>query len=77
MPGSAPAEAAVRARFRTAVLGGTRTNLPGSDLHRLWRSPVQRSDGMRWFRRKVAGGMRLEDDLRRGANRLRYRGATS
>jgi hypothetical protein len=32
---------------------------------------------MRWFRTKVAGGMRLEDDLRRGLNRVRYRGATT
>jgi hypothetical protein len=31
---------------------------------------------MRWFERKVAGGMRLEDDLRRVANRWRYAGVT-
>lgn len=75
--GSAVAEAAVRRRFRTAVLAGTRTNQPGVDLHRLQRSPIQRSDGLRWFRRKASGGMRGEDDLRRAVNRLRYRGATS
>jgi len=75
--GSAAAEREVRARFRTAVLAGTRPNRPGADLHRLHRSPVQRSDGMRWFERKATGGMRLEDDLRRVANRVRYRGATS
>jgi peptidoglycan/xylan/chitin deacetylase (PgdA/CDA1 family) len=74
--GSPAAEAAVRRRFRTAVLAGTRANRPGADLHRLQRSPIQRSDGPRWFRRKAQGGMRLEDDLRRTANRLRYRGAT-
>lgn len=75
--GSPQAEAAVRRRFRTAVLAGTRANPPGADLHRLHRSPVQRSDAPRWFRRKADGGMRLEDDLRRLANRVRYRGATS
>lgn len=74
--GSPAAEAAVRRRFRTAVLAGTRPNRPGADLHRLARSPVQRSDGPAWFRRKAAGGMRLEDDVRRAANRFRYRGAT-
>lgn len=71
--GSTTADAAVRRRFRSAVLAGTRSNRPGVDLHRLARSPIQRSDGVRSFRRKAAGGMRLEDDLRRGLNRLRYR----
>lgn len=74
---SPAAEAAVRARFRTAVLAGTRPNLAGADLHRLNRSPVQASDAPPWFRRKAAGGMRFEDDLRRGLNRLRYRGLSS
>jgi hypothetical protein len=32
---------------------------------------------MTWFRRKVAGGMGLEDDLRRLANRRRYASATT
>lgn len=74
---SPAAEVEVRRRFRTAALAGTRTNHPGVDLHRLDRSPVQVSDGLRWFRRKVAGGMGGEDALRRGLNRLRYRGATT
>lgn len=71
--GSPAADAAVRRRFRSAVLAGTRPNLPGADVHRLQRSPVQASDGDRWFRRKALGGLRLEDDLRRGVNRMRYR----
>lgn len=75
--GSPAAEAAIRRRFRTAVLAGTRPNHRGVDLHRLHRSPVQRSDGARWFRRKARGGMRLEDDVRRMANRARYRGLDS
>ena len=75
--GSPAAEEAVRARFRTAVLAGTRPNDRDADLWRLSRSPVQPSDGDRWFRRKAMGGMHLEDDLRRTVNRLRYRGLTS
>lgn len=75
--GSATAEAAVRRRFRTAVLAGTRSNHEGTDLHRISRSPVQPADGDRWFRAKTRGGLGLEDELRRTANRLRYRGATS
>lgn len=71
--GSRAADAAVRRRFRSAALAGTRPNLPGADVHRLQRSPVQASDGERWFRRKALGGLRLEDDLRRGVNRVRYR----
>lgn len=74
----AAAEARVRARFATAALAGTRRNVAGrTDVHRLWRSPVQRSDGMRFFRAKVHGGLRLEDDLRRFKNRIRYAGATA
>lgn len=63
----------VRKRFRSAALAGTRANRRlETDVHRLTRSPVQTADGMRWFERKVRGGMRLEDDLRRVASRWRY-----
>lgn len=72
--GSPVAEKQVRARFDSAVLAGTRTNHPGTDPHRLARSPIQASDHMSWFRHKAQGRMRLEDDLRRLANRVRYRG---
>jgi peptidoglycan/xylan/chitin deacetylase (PgdA/CDA1 family) len=75
--GSAAADTAVRRRYRSAALAGTRPNPYGrTDLHRLSRSPVQLGDGMRWFRAKAAGGMRLEDDVRSVANRWRYRGST-
>ncbi len=48
LPGSPAAEIAVRARFRSAALAASRVNRPGhTDLHRLWRTPVQRSDGPR------------------------------
>jgi hypothetical protein len=66
----------VRARFASAALAGTRPNPYGStDPYLLARSPIQVSDGMRWFTRKVAGGMALEDTVRRVANRARYAGA--
>jgi peptidoglycan/xylan/chitin deacetylase (PgdA/CDA1 family) len=75
--GSSAADAAVRGRYRSAALAGTRPNRYGAtDAHRLARSPIQRSDGERWFDAKVAGGMGLEDRLRDLLNRWRYRGAT-
>jgi peptidoglycan/xylan/chitin deacetylase (PgdA/CDA1 family) len=77
VPGSQPADAMVRERFRSAALAGTRANPYGADRHRLARSPVQQSDGMRWFRHKAAGGLGFEDTLRRLLNRGRYAGATT
>jgi peptidoglycan/xylan/chitin deacetylase (PgdA/CDA1 family) len=78
LPPTPAADAAVRARFRSAALAGTRANAAGStDVYRLARSPVQNSDGMRYFEKKVGGGMRLEDDVRRALNRWRYRGVES
>jgi hypothetical protein len=76
--GTPEAAAAVRARFRTAALGGTRANPYGrTDPFRIARSPVLVSDGDMWFRRKLAGGMAFEDSLRRAINRYRYAGATT
>jgi peptidoglycan/xylan/chitin deacetylase (PgdA/CDA1 family) len=76
--GSPAAEQEVRTRFRTAAIAGTRPNPYGqTDHHRLHRSPIQVTDGMRWFRQKAAGGMSLEDDLRRLRNRRRYSGAVT
>jgi peptidoglycan/xylan/chitin deacetylase (PgdA/CDA1 family) len=78
VPGSAAADRAVRERFRSAALAGTHANPLGTtDPYRLARSPIQRSDGMRWFERKVGGGMAMEDGLRRVLNRWRYAGATT
>jgi peptidoglycan/xylan/chitin deacetylase (PgdA/CDA1 family) len=75
--GSSPADAAVRRRYRSAALAGTRPNPYGTtDPYRLARSPIQTSDGMRFFAAKLAGGMHLEDALRDTANRWRYRGRT-
>ncbi len=76
--GSPMAAAAVSRRFASAALSGTRANrYGGTDPHRLARSPVQVADGMRWFKRKVAGGMALEDVIRKIVNRQRYKGITS
>ena len=62
---SAGAEPEVRKRYATAVLGEGPPNRPGTDLRRLHRLAVQKSDGMRFFRRKLATGLVLEDRVRR------------
>ncbi len=78
LAGSPSAEAAVRGRFASAALAGTRPNPYGAtDPHRLARSPIQVSDGLRWFECKAAGGMGAEDRLRALANRRRYARAAS
>ncbi|HET8619165.1 MAG TPA: polysaccharide deacetylase family protein [Acidimicrobiales bacterium] len=78
LAGSDAADRAVRRRFRSAALGGSRPNRPGStDPYRLARSPIQHSDGMRWFQRKLDGGMAAEEGLRRLVNRWRFAGATT
>lgn len=78
VPGSAIAEIAVRRRFRTAALAANRVNRVGdTDLHRLGRTPIKRSDGFDVFARKAAGGMRLEGELRERASRFRYRSAST
>ena len=74
---SPAAEAEVRSRFASAAVAGTRANPTGADIHRLTRTPVQTTDGERWFARKLAGGMAFEDDLRQLVNRRRYAGATA
>jgi peptidoglycan/xylan/chitin deacetylase (PgdA/CDA1 family) len=75
----ADVERLVRDRFRSAALAGTRVNPYRStdpdratDPYRLARSPIQVSDGMAFFARKLAGGMGLEDAVRRAMNRVRY-----
>ena len=75
--GSPAAEGEVRRRFRSATIAGSRANLPGADVHRLARTPIQVGDGLRWVRRKAVGGMRLEDTARSLLNRGRYAGAVT
>jgi peptidoglycan/xylan/chitin deacetylase (PgdA/CDA1 family) len=76
LPPSAEAELEVLRRFDSAALARTKPNPYGrTNPYRLTRSPIQVSDGMRWFRAKVAGGMWLEDRVRELRNRRRYAGA--
>lgn len=78
LPGSPVADVAVRRRFSSAALAGTRPNrFEATDPYRVARSPIQVDDGLRFFTAKARGGMRLEDDLRRTLNRRRQAGATS
>lgn len=75
LPGSPAAEIEVRRRFRSAALARSAVNRPGrTDPHRVWRTPVQRSDGFRFFAAKAAGGMRLEGAVRGALSGIRYRG---
>lgn len=71
--GSPAAELAIRERFVSAALGGGGPNPFGAtDVYRLARTPIQVADGMRWFTRKVRGGLRFEDAVRKLINRRRY-----
>ncbi len=77
VPGSPAAEVAVRRRFSSAALAGSRVNRSGHvDVHRLHRTPVQRSDGQTYFEAKARGGMRLEGRLRAVHAGIKYRGDT-
>jgi peptidoglycan/xylan/chitin deacetylase (PgdA/CDA1 family) len=76
--GSPIAATAVRRRFASAALADVGVNRYGrTDRYRLARSPIQDSDGMRWFSRKLHGGLALEGTVRRALNHRRYAGATS
>jgi peptidoglycan/xylan/chitin deacetylase (PgdA/CDA1 family) len=61
---SADAEPLVRERYETAVLGGGEAVTSSTDRHRICRVPVQRSDGMFFFKRKMLRGMRFEEMAR-------------
>ncbi|MFQ5517051.1 MAG: polysaccharide deacetylase family protein [Acidimicrobiia bacterium] len=58
---AAPAEKLVAARYDTAVLGAGPPLTQSTNLYRLSRIPVQRSDGVYFFARKMRRGMRLEE----------------
>lgn len=62
---SQSAEPVVVAEYNTAVLGAGPPVSSRTDLHRLSRVPIQRSDGQFFFQRKVRRGMRLEESVRR------------
>lgn len=76
--GSDGAESAVRRRFSSAALARGRVNPVGNtNLHRLWRTPVQLSDRHAMFATKAAGGLRLEGELRHVVASVKYRRATN
>lgn len=62
---SEAADSIVKDRYQSATLGGsTRTTRP-FDAHRINRYPVQLSDGFRFFRARLRGGLLLEEKVRR------------
>lgn len=68
----------IRSRFASAALVNGRANAYGrSDPYRLNRTPVQQSDGMAYFERKVRGGLRAEGAVRNLVDRVRYRKAST
>lgn len=68
----ATADSLVRARYRSAALGAGGQVTGDTDPFLLHRIPVQKSDVMAYFTRKMRTGMRLEETVRRV--RSGYRG---
>lgn len=62
---SETADAVVRERYVTAVLGGSPSPSSKPDPHLLHRYPVQLSDGFTWFQQRMKGGFRLEEAVRK------------
>ncbi len=58
------ADPVVRSTYQTAAAGSEPVDAD-ADPHRLGRQPVQASDGLLFFRRRMWGGLRLETRLRR------------
>ena len=59
------AEPIVGELYETAALGSGTPISADTSLLRLSRVPIQRSDGMMFFKRKVKTGLRMEDVVRR------------
>jgi peptidoglycan/xylan/chitin deacetylase (PgdA/CDA1 family) len=62
---SSSADGAVRSRYRSATLGAGGDLLADTDPYLVPRIPIQLSDGMFFFKRKMRSGMRLEEVVRR------------
>ena len=62
---STVAHPVIAAAYRTATLGSGAPITPGSDPLKLNRVPVQLSDGVFFFKRKMRTGLPIEDRLRR------------
>lgn len=75
-PGSGNDQEVRRLMTTAAVAGGRVNPYTGADLHRLGRTPVLVEDGLRWFARKAAGGLRFEGTVRERIDHRRYDGAT-
>jgi hypothetical protein len=52
-------------RYETAALGAPLVTDPFNDPHLVPRLPVQRSDGVAFFKAKVRTGFRFEERVRR------------
>lgn len=61
---SESAEALVRERYQTAALAAVSSMTADMDLCRLPRVPIQKSDGVTFFKRKVRTGLRAEEWIR-------------
>lgn len=66
---SGVADAEVRKRYVTAALGGGSAITPNTDSFLLHRLPIQLSDGLFFFQRKLRTGLRLEESARRAIKR--------
>jgi peptidoglycan/xylan/chitin deacetylase (PgdA/CDA1 family) len=62
---SSVADTVVRQRYASATLGAGPPITAGTDSYLVHRVPIQRSDGIFFFRRKVIRGLRLEETTRR------------
>jgi len=58
------AHSLIRDRYDSATLGGRHRVSASAGPHILPRIPVQKSDGIMFFRRKLNGGLRAEDAVR-------------
>lgn len=59
------ADTVVRRRYDSAVLGAGHPITASTDPYLVHRLPIQRSDGVAYFKRKAIRGMRLEEKARR------------
>jgi peptidoglycan/xylan/chitin deacetylase (PgdA/CDA1 family) len=59
------ADHVVREHYRSAVLGGTPRPEARPDPHQIHRYPVQLSDSFKFFQRRLEGGLKAEESLRR------------
>lgn len=62
---SEAADPLVRSHYETATVGSPSSARASVDMYALGRFPVQASDGVTWFTRRMRGGFRIEDGVRR------------